>query len=1341
MNNRFIMLAAAVLTGAVSVFSQDVVKVGKGSYASYTPYSKCKTDAHGGDQSMYMQYRKLFITERPNQAIPTNDWWTDMLKDSQKYSGHLWSYPQYVEAVADGVAVSYPDYWIWNGTEMKPATKPLHLTAKDYAPANATVDIWHDWDFSFVMADGKKQMYVTLAHGMPFTWVEMKGLTPQVEIPAGAQLLDKDGNAFISGDDVDGMLVYESTGVDDRSHALTEKYGIYFPETVIPVYQDGVLTLEGECPYVVVALLNDLTDLAAYKPYALNVPRKTTVDWHYDASAGKMTTTWNVEAENLITHAKGGDVMQGFIPHHYRDVATPQFNFLDGKPNHVTTSMDDMRTRGLSMSYPTPHGRLRLAAGNSFKIDYAFSGMLPYYAIPNNSEFKQEIMDELLVNYANGGGFGDDTYWGGKGLTQMGLYMTFAREMGNEEMFELCRKRMRNALIDWLTWTPGERNKFFARDNRWGAMIGYDTSYDSETFNDHHFHYGYFTYAGALLALVDDDFRVNYGGMLREVAKDYANWDRNDTRYPFFRTFDPWSGHSFAGGLGDGNGNGQESSSEAMQGWGGLYLLGVALGDDEMRDAGIFGWLSEARATAEYWFDRHRDNIWYKDAEFFNDDNVDGFRGPYNSNITCHGVGWWNYFSADQLWNAAIQWMPISPCLDYLSEDLDFVAWDYAENWKRKSIGGWFDASVDYGSLGDASGLGNVVLSYLQRSDPSQALSLFHQMWDNGQSTVKATDTGGISYYIINNHLTYGDIDWQASASIPTARVFVKDDKKTYMAYNPSNADITVSFSDGHTMTAKARQLTVDGQTSVAIDGINPVDNSEPDPRDIIIMQNLALHKACVESSHENVGTVKENATDGDETTRWGSAHNDNEWIYVDLEKVSTIYKIAISWETAYASEYKLEVSNDAQNWTAIGTYSSSGGKEEILANNVQGRYVRLTGLKRATAYGTSLYELKVFGWNVDATDDDLMGMTITADTEVLKQGKASQMTAKGFTLGGQWVDINPTWSTSNGIITSGGKYTPVEEGVGEVFAEYGNIISNRQFYVEEALRATGMNISAASSKIFVGQKTGLTTVVTNQFGGPIHDADVTYDIQLNGEATTAATIDSKGMFSATEMGTYSVTAVCGSLNDDVTIQVVAFADVNIALGKPVSVTSQQNNSAPYITDGNTESRWESVWGVDPQDIIVDLKGLYNVNRIILRWEGAAAKTYDILVSEDGETWTTVVNNYSLVNDKWDMIEHSFTETAARYVRVHGTSRRLNAYGYSLYELEAYGTSRLDEDEEEDESDVPTAVQAISVGISYPARVYTVTGVYVKTLNSASDVIPSGLHIISSESGVLKVLK
>ncbi len=105
--------------------------------------------------------------------------------------------------------------------------------------------------------------------------------------------------------------------------------------------------------------------------------------------------------------------------------------------------------------------------------------------------------------------------------------------------YQKAHDRLRAQFEDWLTWTPGEERFYFSYVPRWGGLVGEATSYDSETFNDHHFHYGYFTYSGALLCLVDEDLRQKFGPMLRLIAGDYANWNRADRRFPFFRTFDP----------------------------------------------------------------------------------------------------------------------------------------------------------------------------------------------------------------------------------------------------------------------------------------------------------------------------------------------------------------------------------------------------------------------------------------------------------------------------------------------------------------------------------------------------------------------------------------------------------------------------------------------------------------------------------------------------------------------------------------------------------------------------------------------------------------------------------
>lgn len=749
---NYLLLTAAIAVSAI-VTAQQPVPVGSGSYAEYTPLVKSKTDQHGGDKSRIMETRRIYISDsKHGEPIPTNDWWTNLLVDT--YSGVLWSYPQVVKADGGGIFVAHPNHWSSDGCEMKYDTR-ITVKGRRFRPAEAIADDWSDWGLRMQLADGDKRMNVTMAQGVPFTWVEADGLDLLLNLGGGAADLSVDGRIIVTNG--------------------SDTYGIYAPEgTAFADNGDGDLRVEfadGKSHYLSIAVLPAADAADFYARYASVVPRNTTVDWRYDERSGMMTSTWSIVTENLDGGAER-NVLQGFLPHHYKNSVT-DIDFID-------------------YTYATPRGKMRMAAGQRFSTAYKFSGVLPWFAAPKEmpdlgNPYNRERMRQMIADYAQKGAFGADTYWGGKGLTQMALYMTFAREMGEEALFEQCRSRLREALEDWLTYTPGEKSRFFARYDRWGALVGYDTSYDSDTFNDHHFHYGYFTYAGALLALVDDDFRARYGDMLRLVVKDYANWDRSDKRFPWLRTFTPWSGHSYAGGLGNtGNGNGQESTSESMQGWGGVYLLGVALGDKAMRDAGIFGWVTESKGVAEYWFDRDKENI---DRTLY--------AKPYCSNLTAAGIGWWTWFSGDPVWMHSIQWMPVSPCLDYLSEDLKFAKWDYEQMWAAKEIGGWVvNPSEGESTLSKEPGLGNVVLSYLQRFDPDQAARVMDEMWDANALVARQTDTNGISYFITHSHRTYGDRDFAVNADIPTSSAYCNaDGRYTYVVYNADAAERVVTFS------------------------------------------------------------------------------------------------------------------------------------------------------------------------------------------------------------------------------------------------------------------------------------------------------------------------------------------------------------------------------------------------------------------------------------------------------------------------------------------------------------------------------------------------------------------
>lgn len=207
-----------------------------------------------------------------------------------------------------------------------------------------------------------------------------------------------------------------------------------------------------------------------------------------------------------------------------------------------------------------------------------------------------------------------------------------------------------------------------------------------------------------------------------------------------------------------------------------------------MRDAGIFGWATEARGTREYWFDvdapRSANNggrkAWSGKGPCEGTYNYNLYPYAYNSNITCKGIGWWTWFGGDPLFMHGIQWMPISPALDYLSWDHDFIAWVYDDMMSGANSDfshAWFEDTANRadGSTIDAlakNDWGNVTLAYLQRTDAAEASRIFDRAWDEGYHITTSVSTSHISYYTIHNTLSYGLPDTRFHADCPTAIVF-----------------------------------------------------------------------------------------------------------------------------------------------------------------------------------------------------------------------------------------------------------------------------------------------------------------------------------------------------------------------------------------------------------------------------------------------------------------------------------------------------------------------------------------------------------------------------------------
>jgi beta-glucanase (GH16 family) len=168
--------------------------------------------------------------------------------------------------------------------------------------------------------------------------------------------------------------------------------------------------------------------------------------------------------------------------------------------------------------------------------------------------------------------------------------------------------------------------------------------------------------------------------------------------------------------------------------------------------------------------------------------------------------------------------------------------------------------------------------------------------------------------------------------------------------------------------------------------------------------------------------------------------------------------------------------------------------------------------------------------------------------------------------------------------------------------------------------------------------------------------------------------------------------------SDEVSVTVASAPAGNLALNKTVTVSSTENAGTPgsAAVDGNAGTRWSSL-AADPQWIYVDLGQTYSVSRVKITWETALGKDYLVQIGANTSSWTTlktVTGNTALTND------HTGLSGSGRYIRIYGTARGTQ-WGYSIWELEVYGTSG---------NVAPTANAGADKSITLPTNSVTING-------------------------------
>ncbi|NDI34129.1 glycosyl hydrolase [Chengkuizengella sediminis] len=831
-----LMILVSFLTPDNAIFAEitaDDVAVGEGGYSTVTKGGQIYNWVYENERRT-PQDVDYTTSNFDNKPLSTNDWISSVVW--LQYSGALYAHPLAFKAVNSGFQISNPPKTLnvlEDGEneverEIRPGQVDLEVQATTFSPVAAEADKITDWSADILMpsADGSKNMKVTIGHGSPYAYFTFDGADPKIVFKNTATILREDGSHI--------QLSINNNG-------QTNVYGIYAPSGTTWTNNGSELVAdlpEGKHFLSIAGLPDSSVDTYnLFMDHAFAFVADTKVEWNYDEASSTVTSDYIITTTPM--EGTNTDTITALYPHQWRN-------------NPLINASQYLH------SYNTIRGQMKTLSGQNFSTQYVYNGILPFMpelTDPNDiarlEGYVQEYYDygktlnPNFVQYGVDGGFsGYDTYWMGKNLGRISNVLPLTTQLDDTfKQSELVQSI--KATLEWW-FTPTKYNEsgakvndnYFYYDDHWKTLIGYPTSYGSASeMNDHHFHYGYWIYAAAQVALLEQDSADawyqddQWGGMVNQLVQDIATTDRQSNDYLFLRNFDLYAGHSWANGVGyspnsgghswEHSGNNQESSSEAMNAWAALILWGTATGDTEIRDAGIYMYTTEREAINNYWFDLYGDVF---DPEYTNDGDtaVMVWGGKYNH------ITWW---TEEPIEAHGIQMLPVTGASLYLGLDPNYVKNNYDRAYAE--FPNYLEKKAQYGwpGLDNINTWQDIMLSYYALYDPAEALLRWKDTNEELDPAVgiEFGESRARTYHWMRSLDVYGLPNFDITANTPLYGVFTKDGLNTYVAYNANNVATTVTFSDCYELTVPAKSMAQQSAVSPGGDcSGNPIDEEAP---------------------------------------------------------------------------------------------------------------------------------------------------------------------------------------------------------------------------------------------------------------------------------------------------------------------------------------------------------------------------------------------------------------------------------------------------------------------------------------------------------------------------------
>ncbi len=593
-----------------------------------------------------------------SSPVPTNQWYSSVA--FVPTSEPIFALPIAVKMESDGFGVSYPDIVSTADTVFASYMPDIRMTFDRSSLPSIDSYIGNHDDLSVEVVEKSGQDTISrlrITRGSPFIFASF---SPNLSFELSVR---NQGSIDRVGDD---CVLFSESG----------KYFAFFfsPETMlVNEPSDGKISFRSSSQGAdfSIAVLPNPESVEYFRSFAFDPIISTNVS--FVESGDRVKSRFSIRTKD------GGDTIFSLLPR--------QVSALDSDAGSADRIPD--------VSYQSLKGEQIAYLGKEFSFSREVPSLPDHLDIESLPDNDKETLRELVkADVKTEKLTAEDTYFLGKQLFSMANLLDISERLGMTEESNSLKKSLRTELELWRENTFSTADiggKYFIYDPKIRGIVGEKSSFGSDQFNDHHFHYGYFIFAASILSKYDEEYLLNNESFVNLLVKDIANADRKDQSFPYIRGFDAYEGHSWASGEGVfADGNNQESSSEAVNAWYSIFLWSEATHNDKLREESLYLVSEEMSSALEYWL-----NIDRNDPKFSN------FKHDFVSIVWGGKLDSSTWFSDRIEAKLGIQIIPTSPVSAYLGKDINRVRENLLSDPDLLAPTMFRDYIAFYGSLSD----------------------------------------------------------------------------------------------------------------------------------------------------------------------------------------------------------------------------------------------------------------------------------------------------------------------------------------------------------------------------------------------------------------------------------------------------------------------------------------------------------------------------------------------------------------------------------------------------------------------------------------------------------------